>query len=389
LLHLVMQALPLPVLQWACRRWLKELGPTGGQRLFAGLGGIAVAEAGLGLWRLALLARGEAQTEAVLAGDASWAEIRRTLQGTEHGRKFVGAWDQFMTEHGHHGRGELELYNARWAETPDYVLGLVRNYLRCADHLNPLANQQRLADERRRLTEQCRCRLKNPIKRWVFSSALRRAQKAALNREEWKNQVVRQFAAMRRALLRLGKLLQQQGVLADGDDIFFLEVAEIEAMGAGDAALDLRERIRARREEYTANLRLHPQPAVFGRSAPKSRPRPQTAAGVNVLEGIAVSPGVVTGRARLVLRSDNHAQVLPGEILVVPFTDPAWTPYFVSAAGVVMDQGGVLSHGSIVAREYGLPAVTSLGSATQLIRTGDLIQVDGDGGRVTILERGG
>ncbi|HVM49607.1 MAG TPA: PEP-utilizing enzyme [Candidatus Acidoferrum sp.] len=103
----------------------------------------------------------------------------------------------------------------------------------------------------------------------------------------------------------------------------------------------------------------------------------------------SVSPGVVTGRARLVLRTDNHAQVLPGEILVAPFTDPAWTPYLVSAAGVVMDQGGVLSHGSIVAREYGLPAVTNLGSATQLIRTGDWIQVDGDGGRVTILQRGG
>ena len=107
------------------------------------------------------------------------------------------------------------------------------------------------------------------------------------------------------------------------------------------------------------------------------------------MEGIAVSPGVVTGRARLVRRSDNHAHVLPGEILVAPFTDPAWTPYFVSAAGVVMDRGGVRSHGIIVAREYGLPAVTNLGSATQLIRTGDLIQVDGDAGRVTILDRGG
>jgi pyruvate,water dikinase len=103
------------------------------------------------------------------------------------------------------------------------------------------------------------------------------------------------------------------------------------------------------------------------------------------LEGIPVSPGIVTGRAKVILRSEDQAQVLPGEILIAPFTDPAWTPYFVTAAGVVMDQGGILSHGSIVAREYGLPAVTNVGSATRVIHTGDLVQVDGNRGRVTIL----
>jgi pyruvate,water dikinase len=90
----------------------------------------------------------------------------------------------------------------------------------------------------------------------------------------------------------------------------------------------------------------------------------------------------------VILRAHDHEQVLPGEILVAPFTDPAWTPYFVTAAGVVMEQGGILSHGSIVAREYGLPAVTNAGSATRIIRTGDLVQVDGNHGRVTVLARG-
>jgi pyruvate,water dikinase len=79
--------------------------------------------------------------------------------------------------------------------------------------------------------------------------------------------------------------------------------------------------------------------------------------------------------------------VLAGEILIAPFTDPAWSPYFVTAAGLVVEQGGILSHGSIVAREYGLPAVTNAASATRVIRTGDLVQVDGNRGRVTILTR--
>jgi len=202
-----------------------------------------------------------------------------------------------------------------------------------------------------------------------------------------RSQAVRQIALLRRVLLELGQRLRQQGALTDRDDIFFLEVSEIEAIGAGNTCHDLRERIRSRREQYAINLTLQPPPVVVGRFIPVAPAAPKPDDNVTMLEGIPVSPGTVTGRAKLILRSDNHEQVLPGEILIAPFTDPAWTPYFVSAAGVVMDQGGMLSHGSIVAREYGLPAVTNLVSATFLIHTGDLIQVDGNCGRVTILER--
>jgi pyruvate,water dikinase len=100
---------------------------------------------------------------------------------------------------------------------------------------------------------------------------------------------------------------------------------------------------------------------------------------------MAVSPGVVTGRARVILKADDHEQVLPGEILVAPFTDPGWTPYFLPAAAIVMDQGGLLSHGSIVAREYGIPAVVNVGPATKIIKTGQIIRVDGNRCLVRIL----
>jgi pyruvate,water dikinase len=99
-----------------------------------------------------------------------------------------------------------------------------------------------------------------------------------------------------------------------------------------------------------------------------------------------VSAGRVAGRARVILRADANERVQPGEILVAPFTDPGWTPYFVAAAGVVMDMGGMLSHGSIVAREYGLPAVVNVGPATQIIRTGQWLEVDADRGVVTVLD---
>jgi phosphohistidine swiveling domain-containing protein len=385
LLYLATQGAVLPVFQKACREWLGEPGLT--LRLFAALGGMPVAEAGLALWRLAALAHADSDTEAAVSSENTWPEVRARLCRTEHGRKFLTAWDAFMAEHGHHCRGELELFNARWGETPDYILGLVRGYLRSMGQSDPLENQRRLAEERERLTVECRARLKNPIKRWVFSHSLRRAQELTVFREQLKNLGVRRFAFVRRVLLALGQRLHEQGSLPCRDDIFFLEVSEIEPVATGGASFDWRGRIELRRREYEKNLKLKPPPIVIGRFDPNAPGWPVANADAKLLEGIPVSPGIVTGPARVILRTDDHEQVLPGEILIAPFTDPAWSPYFITAAGVVMEQGGILSHGSIVAREYGLPAVTNIASATRVIRTGDLVQVDGNRGCVSVLKR--
>jgi pyruvate,water dikinase len=237
------------------------------------------------------------------------------------------------------------------------------------------------------LTVQCRARLKNPIKRWIFSHSLRRAQELTVYREKLKSQLVQQFAFTRRVLLALGQRLHEQGSLSCRDDIFFLDVSEIEPVTTGSAAFDWRERIELRRREYEKNLKLNPPRVVNGIFDPNAPDWPVANADAKLLEGIPVSPGIVTGLARVILRADEHEQVLPGEILIAQFTDPAWSPYFITAAGVVMEQGGILSHGSIVAREYGLPAVTNVLSATRVIRTGDLVQVDGNRGCVSVLKR--
>jgi pyruvate,water dikinase len=384
-LYLLAQGAALPVFQKACRDWLGEPGLT--LRLFAALGGMPVAEAGLALWRLAVLAHADGDTEAAVSSENSWLEVRARLCRAEPGRKFLAAWDAFMTEHGHHCRGEFELSNARWCETPDYILGLVRGYLRSLGRSDPLENQLRLAEERERLTVQCRARLKHPVKRWIFSHSLHRAQELTVYREQLKNLGIRRFAFVRRVLLVLGRRLHEQGSLSCRDDIFFLEVSELEPVAMGGASFDWRERIKSRRQEYEKNLELSPPRIVNGIFDPNAPGWPVADADAKLLEGIPVSPGVVTGPARVILRADEHEHVLAGEILIAPFTDPAWSPYFVTAAGVVMEQGGILSHGSIVAREYGLPAVTNVASATRVIRTGDLVQVDGNCGRVSVLKR--
>jgi len=386
LLYLVTSAPALLLFERACRRWLGEQDLTLGYRLLAAQGGMADTEAGLDLWRLAELAHADKETEAMLLSADSWPTVREGLARTEHGRQFLEAWDGFMTEHGHHCRGELEFFNARWSERPDYVLDLVRNYLRSMGSISPLENHRRLALERDELVEQCRRRLKNPIKRILFDRSLRQVRKLAVDRENWKNEIVRQLAVLRRALLTLGARFHKSGTLADAEDVFFLELPELEPLARGCADADIRRRIAERRADYERNKTFTPPPVVVGRFDPSRHAAPQIDPAVRELKGIAVSPGVVTGKARVILRTDDHQHVEPGEILVAPFTDPAWTPYFLPAAGVVMDQGGVLSHGAIIAREYGLPAVVNVGPASRLIRTGQLLRVDGDRGTVTILE---
>ena len=141
----------------------------------------------------------------------------------------------------------------------------------------------------------------------------------------------------------------------------------------------------ARKAEFAFHRSLVPPPVVVGQFDPAAIAAEDAPPATRVLHGLAASAGVATGPARVMLRPQEGQPILPGEILVARFTDPGWTPYFLAAAGIVMDVGGMLSHGSIVAREYGIPAVVNVGSATRTITSGQVVRVDGDHGVVTVL----
>ena len=386
LLYFWSGAVALGVLRKACCDWLGDKGEGLGYRLLTAQGGMADVEAAFDLWRLAALAHEDKETEAVLSGDDAWGTISPKLAATDHGRQFLAAWDRFMATHGHHGHSEIEFFSPRWSEMPDYILGLVRGYLRSIDQTNPLEKQRQLAEQRERLAEQCRRKLTNPIKRRLFDWSLGQTGKLARERENSKSEAVRLTAGFRRLLLELGERLRQQGILQDRKDIFFLEAAELEPVVQGRADFKLKERIAQRRAEYEWNMTQTPPPVVVGRYDPQKQAASRIDTTVKVLKGLAVSPGIATGKARVITHPDNGQHVEPGEILVAPLTNPAWTPYFLPAAGVVMDLGGLLSHGATIAREYGLPAVVNVGPASRIIRTGQTIRVDGDRGTVTILE---
>jgi pyruvate,water dikinase len=187
--------------------------------------------------------------------------------------------------------------------------------------------------------------------------------------------MARTLAEVRRTLLQLGRRLADRGALADADEIFFLELPELRPLVAG---APLAAVVAARKAQYARHQAMTPPAVIVGQFDPEKSLPAEVAAHARVLRGLPASAGVATGRARVVIRPHTGERLLPGEILVAPFTDPGWTPYFLTA-------GGMLSHGSIVAREYGIPAVVNVGSATRSIQSGQMIRVDGDCGVVTVL----
>jgi pyruvate,water dikinase len=387
----------LPPFFGLCRRWLRDEDASIANRLLAGLGGMDSAEAGLDLWRLAEVVRKNPAVENVIFAEDHSKDgvesLRIRLPGVAGGTAFLAAWDAFMAKHGHHCRGEIELVNQRWREMPGLILAMVRGYLKRLDQANPVALHERHTLVRRDLSRQCRRQLADPFRRTIFEFLLKNAQRACVVRENLKSEIVRLWALGRSLLLELGQRLYGRGALKAADDIFFLNFDELRPIQKGRPGFDVIGTVARRRTEYEANRLLSPPAVVVGRceswrTLPAASVSEDHGTGVldnHVLRGLAVSPGVVTGPARVVLRADTRVQVLPGEILVAPFTDPGWTPYFLQAAAIVTELGGLLSHGSIIAREYGIPAVVNIGPATGFITTGQMLEVDGNRGEVRIL----
>lgn len=379
-----------------CRKWLGDADSSIANRLLSGMGDMESAQSGLALWRLAAAARtaGEAEgratqahpIEAAILAGGDWPRTRRRIADAQGGDAFLADWDAFMDRHGHHTRGEIDGMNPRWSEQPDYVLDTVRGYLESMDSMaeDPVETHRRRGAQREALTIECRRRL-NPPRRAVFDFILVRAQTGCVVRENIKSEAIRRVSLIRRASVELGHRLAARGVVDEPGDIFFLFLDEIDPVRRA-AVGDIRESVAARKAEHQFNLSITPPSVIVGRFDPEDFTADPVDASAKVMTGLAVSPGVVVGPAHVVLRSDTHERIRPGEILVAPFTDPGWTPYFMTAAGIVVDMGGLLSHGSIVAREYGIPAVVNVGPATKIVRTGQMIEVDGNGGQVKILD---
>lgn len=228
-----------------------------------------------------------------------------------------------------------------------------------------------------------RARRRSTARGIATAFALRRTRQLAGVRELPKDRLVRALAAARGEVAAVGAALAAGGRLEAPDDVFHLDLTE--AHRAVDGA-DLRAVVAARRENYEQEMRRKRVPRVLlsDGTEPEAAEPPSLDTGGDGLRGTPASAGTVTGRVRVV-HDTVGARLDPGELLVAPSTDPGWTPLFLTAGGLVMEMGGANSHGAVVAREYGIPAVVGVAAATELLRTGDTVTIDGAAGTVTRL----
>jgi len=305
-------------------------------------------------------------------------------------------WDEWLSRFGAYlddfgyQTYNLDFINPVPADDPTPILQALRFTLG-GQGKDPYERQAALAKRRDEETAALWRRL-DPVRLWLAQRTLEHAQELSPIREDALAAMGLAWPTMRRFLGELGRRMAQAGVIAAAEDVFWLREDEVTSLASRFDAVqpvadDLRDVVEDRKALWRGQTKLHP---------PQGLPRNKAMAAMDplmpakdgqkgpVLKGNAGSGGVVTGPARVVASVADFGDFQPGEILVAPITTPAYTPLFAMAGGVVTDVGGILSHGSIVAREYGIPAVLGTGAATARIRTGDVITVDGAHGQVLL-----
>lgn len=290
----------------------------------------------------------------------------------------------FLARYGHRAVAEIDLGMPRWSEEPAHLLGMISNYLRVKDpELAPdrqFARAAAHAEDRIRDLVQ-RARARSSLRARMVGRCLREARQLSGLRELPKFYIVLALAEMRRQLLLIGAELTGAGATAAADDVFFLELDEIRV---GLRGADLHRIVTDRRRLYGTELRRRRIPRILlsdGTDVEAAMLAKSPASGA--LTGTPASAGTTTGTVR-VITNPVGAHLEPGEILVAPSTDPGWTPLFMTAGALVMEMGGVISHGAVVAREYGIPAVVGVPEATVRLHTGQIVTVDGAAGTVVL-----
>ncbi|WP_374111529.1 PEP/pyruvate-binding domain-containing protein [Paenarthrobacter sp. UW852] len=381
--------LPLPVLGFAMlalvRRLLGAQAPYSElQTVIRGLADNVTTQMDLALWHLASDIRQDPDATSFMVGRTA-GELALHYRDATLPPVAQSGMKAFLLEYGHRAVAEIDLGMPRWADDPTHVLGVVANYLR----LEPGADtpDQQFDKAAREADDQvarlvARARAKSPLHAAVVRTALDRTRRFAGLRELPKYNLVLGLAAAREQLLLVGNGLAASQRIEDAEDIFFLDLDDAEVALAGG---DLRGVVAERRAAYELELRRRHIPRLLlsdGTEPEATAPR-GLQAGPGTLSGSPASAGLVTARARVIM-DPVGAHLEPGEILVAPSTDPGWTPLFLTAGGLVMEMGGPNSHGAVVAREYGIPAVVGVPDATARIASGQQLTVDGAAGTVTV-----
>ncbi|MBI1350361.1 MAG: hypothetical protein GC156_04505 [Actinomycetales bacterium] len=305
-----------------------------------------------------------------------------------------GFWSEFAAfigEFGYRGPSEWDLGTESWESKPTLALALVDKMRLLDDTQSPSAKQAAHAAETDRAMAEATAGM-DAATEAAFRGAIGSARRFAGWRESGKSSCIKIMNEARMALIELGERLAADGILEHSRQIFIALDSELDALALKDTSY--LEALKEREQAWKALQELdiptfvdasQPIPSISDLPRKGASSTARANAG-DVLNGAASSQGVVEGSVRVVLSTDAIDEFQPGEILVAPQTDPSWTPLFLVASGVIVNTGSMGSHAMIVARELGIPCVGGLVGATQALKTGDRVRVDGAKGTVEVLE---
>ncbi|HAK51378.1 MAG TPA: hypothetical protein DCM54_05660 [Gammaproteobacteria bacterium] len=314
------------------------------------------------------------------------------LQAHPDSGPMLEAFDAYLHTYGHQGYS-LDFCEPTQQEDPSALFVTLKNMIRREDY-DPQQHEEEAARKKEKAMKEIRELLKG-LQYWQFRYRLWFATKYYPMREESCFVLGMAWPALRPMAAELGRRMVEVGTFKQPDDVYHMYSAELEEAMAfrvdGKAKPELSELAQERRELRERRKLLHPP----GTCPPEASESPGIAFKEtqfknddtsDSLMGVPVSPGSIIAEASVIMNPSEFSNMIPGSILVCPMTSPAWTQLFAHAQGLVTDIGGILGHGSIVAREYGIPAVVGTGNCTQRIKHGQMIEVDGDGGTVRLLD---
>ncbi len=344
------------------------------EKLQLGFTGDVVVEMGIALFRLAKLLDSSDFEDLI--------RLAERVENRQMSAEFLSAWDAFLATYGWRGPLEMDLASPRYADNPGLALRQMSFMTGVDEGFNPEAAHQRNVEERQRAYEELMSR-SGWLRRALLCRVYRIIDLFAGTRDTPKHQIVLFNYALRKRALIEGKCLVQEGRLDAAPDVFDLTFNDLES-AALQPSLDLRE-VREDRTRFLKILEAQVTefPQVIDSRGRILRPPPREEK-PGELSGMAVSPGVVTGRVKM-LRDPHEKPVNKGDVLVAYTTDPGWTPLFVNAAAVLLEVGGILQHGAVVAREYGKPCVVGIDRLMTKLHDGQRVEVDGTTGVIRLL----
>jgi pyruvate,water dikinase len=370
---------------WLARRLLgADAQPGDLQAVLRGLPHNVTTEMDMDLWHIAVRLRADEKSARTLR-ELDVEELARRYGDGSLPPTAEREVRRFLDRYGHRAVAEIDMGMPRWSDDPRHILGVLANYLRTSpddgDKASPDELFARGAAEADAMIETLtrRASQRGRLRARLVRALLERTRQLAGLRELPKYYFVRIVAAVRAEFGLVGVELHRRGRIAEPADVYFLNFVQARA---GLNGADLHDVVDSARQRYDDELRRRHIPRVMLSDGTEPEAGMHAGTTEGGLTGTPASSGTVTGTARVIL-DPVGAQLEPGEILVCPSTDPGWTPLFLTAGGLVMEMGGANSHGAVVAREYGIPAVVGVPDAVATISTGQQVTVNGTAGTVS------